>query len=115
MADRKLGSHGGASQNSSGEKIRPHEERGPADKENENLGNLRGGADPSGGQSSEVPRTNGRDTPGSQAAGAANDKGKGRGGEDVAARDTSPLSTPSDGSSRARLTEDEMARTGKQP
>jgi hypothetical protein len=75
-----------------GEQILPRE-----DEENKDLDNLRGGADPSGGQSSEVPRANGTSSPGGQS---------GTGGE----RDTSPLSTPSEGSDAERPTEDDLAK-----
>ena len=75
-----------------GEQVMPRE-----DQENSDLDNLRGGADPSGGQSSEVPRDNGKNSVGGQS---------GKGGE----RDISPLSTPSEGSDAERPTEDDLAK-----
>lgn len=80
-------------QRGAGEQIRPR-----ADEENGNLDNLRGGADPIGGQSSEVPRKNGKGNPGAQSR--PDDKN----------RDITPLSTPSDGSPDARPTEDDLAK-----
>lgn len=80
-------------QNGPGEQIRPR-----ADEENRNLDNLRGGADPSGGQSSEVPRDNSKANPAAS------------GEENVKQRDITPLSTPSDGSASARPTEDDLAK-----
>lgn len=77
-------------QNGPGEQIRPQGHH-----ENEELDNLRGGADPSGGKSAEVPRDNSKAGP---AIGPGQDGGK----------DASPLSTPSDG----RPTEDDLAKDG---
>lgn len=48
-------------QNGPGEQLRPRDDR-----ENFDTDNLRGGADSSGGRSSEVPRDNGRDNPGAE-------------------------------------------------
>ncbi len=92
-------------QNGPGEQIQPREgiarqEAEREDEENVHLDNLRGGADPTGGQSSEVPRDNGKNNPGAQASR--------NGGTDE--RDTSPLSTPSDGRESARPTEDDLAK-----
>lgn len=89
MTDKKGRSDG--AQKGAGEQIRPRE-----NDDDQGLDNLRGGADPSGGQSSEVPRDQGRANPG------AGDRGK--------ERDITPLSTPSDGSPDARPTEDELAK-----
>lgn len=82
-----IGQRDDGTRNGPGEQIRPREER-----ENEDLDNLRGGADPSGGRSREVPRDNSK-------AGPATDENPG--GE----RDAAPLGTP-DG----RPTEDDLAR-----
>jgi hypothetical protein len=90
MADEQHADDG--TQKGPGEQILPR-----PDEENSNLDNLRGGADPSGGQSSEVPRANGKDNPGAQTS---------KSGQ----RDTSPLSTPSEGSTAERPTEDDLAK-----
>ena len=74
-----------------GEQILPREDQDGCE-----LDSLRGGADPSGGQSSEVPRDNGRGNRGSF-------------GGKSAERDSSPLSTPSEGSPFERPTEDDLA------
>ena len=94
-------------QNGPGEQIRPRDDAERpnaerADEENVDLDNLRGGADPTGGQSSEVPRENGKNNPGSE---GRHDSGSGD-------RDTSPLSTPSEGRETARPTEDDLAKRG---
>ncbi|MFC0104399.1 hypothetical protein [Sphingopyxis terrae] len=48
-------------QNGPGEQIRPQEDR--ENRENRDLDNLRGGADPSGGTSADVPRDNSKAGP----------------------------------------------------
>ena len=80
-------------QSGAGEQIRPRQSD-----EDRKSDSLRGGADPSGGQSSEVPRLRGEDSP---------DAGRGPGDK---GRDITPLSTPSDGSPDARPTEDDLAK-----
>ena len=80
-------------QSGAGEQIRPRQSE-----EGRKSDTLRGGVDPSGGQSSEVPRPRGENR--SDASAGAGDKG----------RDITPLSTPSDGSPDARPTEDDLAK-----
>ncbi|WP_077146312.1 hypothetical protein [Sphingopyxis sp. KK2] len=98
MIDDKQGQGADGKQKGPGEQIRERE-----DEENRNLNNLRGGADPSGGQSSEVPRNNGAGSPGAD------------GGGDEGERDILPLSTPSEGRADERPTEDDLVRHGGKP
>jgi hypothetical protein len=97
MTDNRQGQGAGGKQKGPGEQMRERE-----DEEDRNLDNLRGGADPSGGQSSEVPRKNGAGNPGAD-------------GGDDGERDATPLSTPSEGSPDERPTEDDLARNGGKP
>jgi len=75
-----------------GEQIRPREAQ-----DDHALDNLRGGADPSGGQSSEVPRDN------SKAGPHAGENGR-------KSRDITPLSTPGEGRAGQRPTEEDLAQ-----
>lgn len=83
-----------------GEQIRPRSDAERVDEENVDLDNLRGGADPTGGQSKEVPRDNGRSNPGAQ----------GNVGSVAEQRDAAaPPNEPSDGIEAQHPTEDDLA------
>lgn len=90
MIDETQGKGANGKQKGPGEQIRERENG-----ENSNLDNLRG-AEANGGQSSEVRQHEGR-------------AGTGSGTDDVP-RDSSPLSTPSEGSPDERPTEDDLAK-----
>lgn len=87
--------HGGP-----GEQIRPRDDAAHDERENFDLDNLRGGADPSGGHSKEVPRENGRNNPGALAGGQG----------EIDRQERPPLSPPVDRGETARPTEDDLAR-----
>ncbi len=73
------------------------------DEENSHLDNLRGGADPSGGQSSEVPRDNSRTRLGLFGT-------DGEAGE----RGHEPAGRPSEESRTARPSEEDLARSERE-